>query len=234
MNSPLPAAMNSVNWNGNVATFLVQEIQLTQIDAACSRLAVWSRQLEIIDRGNPAISFVRAMQSAAHQAVSSIGLGLYWASASSIRSVLENALYYTYFRVHPVELSSLVSNDSYYVSKTEILDFHQVHTRDFKKLQATLGLLSRLDAWYSQISAIVHGQVPGVWLKSAGISDTKFNEETLKDAVAKLCEAELIVHHLFLITFARHNWSEFSHASKRFILKGMSGDQKASLGLDLL
>lgn len=232
MSDGLAKALKSVDWNSNLDEFLKQADVLAKIDLALARLAVWSRQLENIDSSNPAITFVRAMQSSAHHAVSTTSVGLYRASAASIRSIVENALYYSYFRVHPVELASLVNTSTYFISKSEIIEFHKSHTPEFKEFQSKFGLLSRTESWYSEISAIVHGQVPGVWSKEKGISDTKFRLETLRDVVSKFVAAEMIVHDFLLIVMAQKFWDDFSPAAKKFLLKGMDGAKKEALKLD--
>lgn len=228
----LVAAMKAVNWNENVATFLNEENLLAEIDKSCHRIALWAKQLENVDSGNPALSFVRAMQISSHHAVATMGLAIYKATAASIRGVVENALYYTYFRTHPVELASLVRDDNYYVSKNDILIFHKTHTPGFKEAQDKIGLVSRMENWYSAISAIVHGQVPGIWVDQKGLADTKANLATLKLSVKEFCEGERIVHELFLLTVGQQYWDDFSHTAKKALLAGMPGDQKAVVKLD--
>lgn len=232
MSDGLAKALKSIDWKSNLDEFLEQSDALEKIDLALARLAVWSRQLENIDSSNAAITFIRAMQSSAHHAVSTTSVGLYRASAASIRSIVENALYYSYFRVHPAELASLVNTSTYFISKSEIIEFHKIHTPGFKEFQSKFGLLSRMEGWYSEISAIVHGQVPGMWLKERGISDTKFRLETLKDVISKFVAAEMIVHDFLLIVIAKRYWDDFSPTAKKFLLKGIDGEKKAALKLD--
>lgn len=228
----LEKAMKSVDWNQNVEAFLKNPDLTSKIDKSCLRLAVWARQLENIDSKNTAITFVRAMQLSSHHAVATMGLAIYKASAASIRGVVENALYYTYFRSHPIELASLVRDSQYYISKGEILTFHKLHTPAFSKSQEKLGLLSRIENWYSTISAIVHGQVPGTWVDQKGIADTATNISTLELAVNEFCEGEKIVHELFLLTIANEHWDDFSPSAKKSLLTGMPGDHKSLLKLD--
>lgn len=228
----LTDALKSVDWNGNVNSFLSNEDATTKIDNACLRLAVWAKQLENIDSKNPAITFVRAMQISAHHAVATTSLAIYKAAASSIRGVVENALYYTYFRTHRVELASLVREVSYYVSKSDILTYHKIHTPEFRDLQEKLGLLTRIEGWYSAISAIVHGQVPGVWVEHTSLAETKPSSATLGLVIEKFCDAEKIVHELFLLTAGKEYWDSFSHPAKKLLLSGMSGEHKTALKLD--
>lgn len=228
----LVAAMKAVDWNKNVLSFLAEDELLAEIDKSCQRIAIWAKQLENVDSNNPALSFVRAMQISSHHAVATMGLAIYKATAASIRGVVENALYYTYFRSHPMELASLVRDDNYYVSKNDILAFHKLHTSGFKESQDKMGLVSRVENWYSAISAIVHGQVPGTWVDQKGLADTKANLNTLRLAVKEFCEGERIVHELFLLTVGKQFWDDFSHTAKKALLAGMSGEQKAIIKLD--
>jgi hypothetical protein len=228
----LAAALKAVNWVGHVDSFLIQNDSVQKVDGACARIAIWAKQLENLDKENAAISFIRALQISAHHAVATTALAIYKAAASSIRGIVENALYYTYFRSHPVELASLVRERDYYVSKSDILSYHKIHTPRFRELQDKLGLITRIEEWYSQISAIVHGQVPGIWVEHTSLADTKPSTETLALVIAKLCEAEKIVHDLFLITVGREYWDSFSHFAKKTLLANMSGEHKTLLMLD--
>lgn len=155
----LDAALSSVDWAGNVASFLT-ETEVKEKLAACNvRLAIWSKQLEQADRNNPALAFVREMQSAGQMVVALTALALYKPAASSLRTVIETALYYTYFRTHHCELATLLREKTYFVGKGEIIDYHKLHTDNFKPFQERLGLLALMEQSYSSLSAIVHGQL---------------------------------------------------------------------------
>lgn len=232
MTTQLVGALTSVAWDANVAKFVQEAAICGELDAACKRIAIWSKQLENVDGGNPAISFVRALQIAAHQSIATMSLAIYKATATSIRGLVENALYYTYFRTHPVELTSLVRDKGYYVSKGDILAFHKVHTPGFKAIQDKVGLLGRIEEWYSRVSAIVHGQIPGTWVDQKSLSDIKANVGTLKLAAHEFCEAEGIVHHLFLATVGREFWDSFAHPAKKSLLSGIPADVREAFGLD--
>src|SRR5580698_6400361 len=102
--SHLISALAAVNWNDNAAVFCGDAQAVSACEAVNHRLAVWAQQLEDADRGNPALSFVREMQAAGHAVPALAALALYKASASSMRAVLDTALFYTFFRTHPCEL----------------------------------------------------------------------------------------------------------------------------------
>lgn len=228
----LAEALKSVDWNGNIDQFLTDGDAIGKMNGACVRIAIWAKQLENIDSENAAISFVRALQISAHHGVATTALAIYKAAAAAIRGIVENALYYTYFRTHPIELASLVRERDYYTSKSEILAYHKLHTPRFRELQEKLGLVTRIEQWYSEISAIVHGQVPGIWVEQVSLADTKPSPVTLALVVAKFCEAERIAHELFLLTVGRENWDSFSHAAKKALLANMVGEHKTLLMLD--
>lgn len=229
----LVLALESVDWGKNVTAFCSETSTVERFEAAGTRLAIWSKQFENTEGSeNPAICFVREMQSASHFAVTASALSCYKLAASGMRTVVETALYYSYFRSHHSELATLLRDDKWYVSKKEILEYHATHTVDFNELQKKLPFTGILNPWYSKISAIVHGQIPGMWHSQSGISDIKPNKHLLEAVVAELEMCVKIVDRLFFLTAGRELWPSFSPSAKAALLYGISGDVKAVLGLD--
>ncbi|MCR8958564.1 hypothetical protein M0765_012760 [Variovorax sp. S2] len=174
----LKKALSSVDWNAGVLNFSNDANTMEKFDKGCARIAEWVRGLASADAGNPALAFLWSAQTAANTAVVSSSLSLYHAAAASIRNVVENGLYYSYFRSHPAELATLVRDKSFYISKADVIAFYRLHIPEFKSIQEKLGLQSRLENWYSDISAIVHGQLPGVWVHHVAIKDINPNQAT--------------------------------------------------------
>lgn len=228
----LSEALKGVDWNANVTAFLKDGAAGEALAAANMRIAVWAKQFENIDKGNPALSFTREMQVAGHHVVALIALALYKPAAAAMRNMVEAALYYTFFRSHPVELASLARNDGYFIGKTEIVEYHKDHTKDFMPLQDKLGLLSRLQDWYGEVSAVIHGQIPGAWIDHASLKDVKLVEKTEKAAVEKFVQAEDIIYRLFLCTVAPDFWNDVNTEAKQFLLKGLSGEIKTLFKFD--
>lgn len=228
----LAAALQAVDWNTNVSSFLVVAADVEAVANVNLRLATWARQLEGADAGNPALSFVRELQVASQQVSVLLALALYKPAAASMRTVFESALYYTYFRDHPSELATLLRDNSYYVGKREIIEYHKEHTPNYTSLQSSLNLSTRMDAWYSGISAIIHGQIPGTWVHFTAVKNISRHSATLASAVGTFLECEEVVRRLFLCTCAPNFWHAFSTSSKQVFLKGLSGPQKTALGLD--
>lgn len=225
-------AVLSVDWNKNVEFFTDHGDSVTLIANSNFRLAVWSKQLEQLDSSNPAICFVREMQIAAQNSSASMSLALYKLAAGSMRAMVETALYYSYFRSHPAELTTLIRDTKFYIEKQQVMDFHKFHTERFSELQAKVDLIGRLNSWYSKASAIIHGQIPGKWIDNTALKDIKFNEAILSEAASFFAQGEEIVHLLLLITVGRENWASFSTPAKKILLKGIPGDVKTLFGLD--
>lgn len=230
--SKLAAAVQSIDWNANVAQFVGETVKVEAIASAHYRLAVWAKQIEDAEGENPAICFVREMQVAAQNSAAALAVALYKPAASSMRAMLETALYYTYFRVHPAELVTLVRDSKYYVDKQELLDYHKQHTPRFTERQGKVDLVGRLNTWYSSASAVIHGQLPGTWVTHTALKDLKFHTQTLEAAVDMLRTGEELVHHLFLITLADALWDKFAAPAKKVLIKGLAGEFKSLLGLD--
>lgn len=228
----LKATLTSINWSENVNSFLDFEKTTVRVENANARIAVWAKQLENADAGNPALSFVREMQTAGHLVAACLSLALYKAAAGSIRSLLENALYYTYFRSHPKELITLTKNPKYYVDKNEILEFHRIHTNGFAASQQQASLVQDLEKWYSLISSIVHGQLPGKWNNQIHLADTKHDIKIMEAAVELFCEGETLVHRLFLCSVSTELWDFFSQTAKSKLMAGLDGKLKNLLKID--
>lgn len=228
----LEAGLNAVDWQKNVADFLALPNAKDEISKANLRIAIWAKQFEKIDHGNPALCFVREMQIAGQDVAAASALSLYKCAASSIRNIVETALYYSYFRNHPKELETLVRDSKYYLSKEDILEYHKKHTPNFLKHQEKLNLIGKLNPWYSNVSAIVHGQIPGAWIEHKALSEISLNTTTLNVVVKTFCDGEEIVHLLFLCTTGHELWDFFSSSAKKELIHGLSGEIKATLGLD--
>ncbi len=228
----LKVALQAVDWNANVISFLNDDAVTAAVAKASLRTAIWSKQFETVDKGNPALCFVREMQIASQNVIILMGLSLYKPAASSMRSMFETALYFTYFRTHLTELETLVRDPSYFVDKKELVEFHKKHTPDFSLTQTKLGLVTRLDDWYSKVSSVVHGQFPGAWAAHKSIKEIAPNAQIKDEAVATYLAGEDIVHRLFLCSVGRSLWDHFANSAKRSLLSGLPGDARAILGLD--
>jgi hypothetical protein len=146
--------------------------------------------------------------------------------------MVETCLYYSYFRTHLEELATLVRVEKYYITKSDIIDYHKVHTKDFMSRQDAVGLIGNLEKWYSKVSAVVHGQIPGIWNNHDALDKISFNEETNKAALEIILTAEKLVHHILLCTVGNHYWSSLAPDAKSQLVKGMTPDQRTQLGLD--
>lgn len=229
----LETALTSVDWNGNVLAFVKDKRPAEELASANMKLAVWSRQFEIADRNNPSLCFIREMQVAGQHVTALIALALYKAAAGSMRAVFETALYYIYFRTHLSELATLARDSRFFLEKKELLEYHKQHTPNFVEVQRALGLNSRLEAWYSKVSSIIHGQIPGTWVEHKSLGEIKPIKATQDISISTFVEGVEIVHRLFLCTVGGELWDRFSSDSKKQLLHGMSGDEKAVLRLDL-
>ena len=222
----LESALKSVDWNANVAAFCADNNALLIVHQQNLKLAVWSKQFEENDAANPAICFIREMQVAGHLVVACTALASYKSAAAAMRTIVETALYYSYFRTHVQELATLARDEKWYVSKEEILEYHTQHSEKFSDVQKKLSINANLQSWYRKISAIVHGQLPGVWLSQTAICHMKHNPVLQQEVVSSYVECVRIVNCFLLCTAGRDQWSGFSTTAKQSLLHGLSGDAK--------
>jgi hypothetical protein len=228
----LRSALDAVDWKANIQGFFSDTTAIEPIISGNLRIAIWSRQLETVDQSNPALCFVREMQASSQYATVQTALGLYKPAASSMRALLERALYYSYFRNHPAELVTLANDPQYYIDKESIVSYHKLHTPNFAEIQYKIGLISSLNQWYSEISAIVHGQVPGSWTVHSAVSEIKNTRQAQDIVVTKYAQGVEIIHRFLLVTLRHDFWDFFSASAKGRLIKGLPGDIKALLKLD--
>lgn len=228
----LATALGAVNWDHNVTNYFKDGTSAKALAKSNLRLAVWAKQFEITDTGNPALCFIREMQVASQHVAVLTALSLYKPAAASMRTMLETALYYSYFRTHPSELTTLASDPNFYIGKRDLLEYHIIHTSDFKEIQNKLDLVSSLGDWYRTVSAIIHGQIPGTWVEHKSVAEIKHIQSTQDIVVETFTKGEEIVHRLFLCTVGRELWDGFSSTAKKRLLSGIHGELKAALALD--
>ena len=229
----LLAVLTKIDWPDSVAKFGTEDAHVTRLTESLNRLALWSREFEDSESSNPAIEFVREMQIQGIYTVTLASISLYRPAAAAMRAALEAALYYSYFRTHPAELSTIARSATYHLSKEDILEFHQIHTMGFPEREKCLNLVTELREWYRRISSVVHGKKPGSWVVHTGIADIKYNAKTLKLLVDECSTVAILINNLFLTTCGHDLWPGFSVESKRMLLKGLSGQVKTTLGLSV-
>jgi hypothetical protein len=158
--------------------------------------------------------------------------GIPQSGRGAMRTIAETALYYSYFRTHPSELATLIRDTDFFLSKAALIAYHKQHTPDFNDLQNRLGVISGLSKWYSTVSSVLHGQLPGTWVTHKSLAEIKFNKPTAGEAVKTFAEGEEFVHRFFHCTVGRELWGSVSTPAKQVLLAGLSGKLKTALGLD--
>jgi hypothetical protein len=229
----LRSALSGVDWNKYVGVFLKSDVATESVANANRQLALWATVLAGLEPESPANGFLYGMQSEGHYVAALIALALYKPAASSMRAVVEAALYYSYFRNHPVELGTLIREPSFFVEKASIVEFHKTHTVDFAAKQAALNLVGGLNSWYSQVSAVIHGQVPGAWVEHTELSKISPTEKMQSLAMANFQEAVGIVNSLFLVCVSQDDWNGIPKSARQEFLRGLSGPSKKILGLSV-
>ncbi len=233
MAASLPTVLTSIDWAKNVAEFIAATDVVNAIEAGCHHISVWNAELSFQDIDCPALAFLQEMKASLFFVPACMAVGLYKPAASSMRAAVENALYYTYFRSHASELRTLAQNTKYYVSKRQIIDFHSIHTPEFKTKQQDVGFVDQLEAWYSAISSIVHGQIPGVW-SSKSLKDSSFSYDLSLSAKDQFEKAVHLIRYLFLLTTPVELWEGMNPVSRTLFLKGLPGQHKAVFALPLV
>ena len=87
------------------------------------RLALWSKQFEDADSGNPALCFIREMQVAGQHVAVLVALSLYKPAAGSVAQFSKQLSAYTYFRSHRAELETLAGGVQFYCTERDVSKF---------------------------------------------------------------------------------------------------------------
>jgi len=225
----LQAILENIDWAANVSNFCADEPGLDTLTRGCQLVAIWHHEIAFQNHDNLALPFLHEMKASFFSVPACFSLGLYKPGAASMRAALENALYYSFFATHGSELKTLLGNPKYFVSKGDILEYHREHTDGFWRKQKEVGFVSEIDLWYSQISAIIHGQIPGIW-SSVSLSDTSHKPDTKRSALRLFSRASSLINVLFLLTMDSESWDGFSSPARKLFLKGYSNQKKAIIG----
>lgn len=228
----LRKSLAAIDGNKLITEFLNNDPVVESIANNCSRIALWANSLSEAEADNLAVPFLFEMQRASHDVAALLALSLYVPAAAAMRSMGETALYYTYFRTHFSELATLTSKPDYFVSKLEVLEFHKIHSVRYRLASKDVGFPGAFDAWYSKVSAIVHGQLPGAWGNRLALAETAHTPSVLAEAVKTFTDGVELVDLLLFLTAGGELWDRFHHSAKRTFLKGMSAQRRAILSLD--
>ena len=230
MAAGLSDVLKSVDWNDNVAKFTVGTARVRKLTACCEKISLFTHELSFQDFDNPALPFLQEMKAASFQVPACLALGLVKPAAGLMRAAVENALYFSYFRVHAAELMTLRLDDTYYVTKRALVEYHKKHTQYFSVRADKLGLLNGLDNWYATISAIVHGQIPGVW-SSKSLAQTASLGQKANEPIKLFERAARLIQLVFLTTIPLEEWESISPIGRKKLLSGLSAAERATLGL---
>jgi hypothetical protein len=231
----LRAELSRVDWSGSVALFAADDARLKELSAGSLRVALWAHALEGADAGNSALPFVRASQLEMQYVAALIALSLYRPAAASMRSMVEGVLYYSFFRSHPAELTTLLAPDGkFYMDKQEILDWHKVHTPFFRLRCDVLQLIDPLSKWYSRVSAITHGQLPGTWSSHAALGDVAPDANLIHAAISEHVIGTEVAHKVYLATVDTGVWSRIPTAHRRQLVDGISKPDLVRLSLPVV
>lgn len=220
----LSTQITSIDWNNN-CTQSTQELDLfNKIESASIKLAIWCKIIENVYNKNLALPFIREAQVSMQDFCCLISLGLYKSSASSLRTILESFLYFSYYKDHYVELNSLLNG--VFISKSEILEYHQIHTIHFKNKSQHIGLSNNISILYSELSAIIHGQKPGSWHSSVEISNKCFNSSLACEAAGHYIKLIELINYFMLIIIPDDEWLSLDLHFKQKLLHFIDSKKK--------
>lgn len=230
----LKRVLSGIDWQKHIDGFLAVDDAMELLAESVHRISGYCEALSSAEAGNPAVSFLAAAQAESHHVAALIPLALYKPAAASMRAAFESVMYYTYFRTHLAELATLVADPDYYIDKATLLEFHKLHTPQFKARQDAWGLVGQVNRWYSRTSAVIHGQLPGKWVSHTDFAQLQPVPETREEALAEFNETAELTRRFLLCSMDADRWTSLSAETRTEFLKGIPGPLKARLGLSIL
>lgn len=232
--SKLVDLLKNIDWNSRKDEFFSQEKNhLVSIESQLQILAHWSKSLETIYNGNPALPFVREAQVSAQDFISVYSLHLYKNSAASMRTVFESILYFSYFKDHSIELKSVL-RDKFHLSRSKILTYHEKHTANFSSIYTKTGLDNILDNMYSDVSNIVHSSQPGIWHQRAVLGEKSFDPVIAEETANLFIQTIKVINLLLLCTLSYEEWLTVPTNSRRIFLSLITENQMKLLNKQIV
>ncbi|HHQ4570134.1 TPA: hypothetical protein ACSP3H_004435 [Aeromonas veronii] len=217
--------VKGIDWNARKDEFFAKEDNhILEIEKNLQILAHWAKSLETIYPDNFALPFLREAQVSAQDFISVYSLSLYKNSASSMRTIFESILYFSYFKDHSVELKS-VTRDKFHLSRSQIINYHIKHTDSFGSIYDKINLNETLDSMYSEVSNIVHSSQPGVWHQRAILGGKVYNSLIAKETVRLFTQTIKVINLLLLCTLTYDEWLTVPLESRKIFIKNITKEQ---------
>lgn len=230
--SGLEDTLNTIDWNQLRDKFTSTPELFSPAESKFQLLAHWARALETIYIDNKALPFLREAQISSQDFFCSCSLGLYKCSASSIRTVFESILYFSYFKDHPKELDSVVRRNLY-MSRAALIEYHRSHTNSFHALYENTKLKSDLELIYKEASSIVHGQKPGTWHSTYILSQRSFDPHICEESIKLFCRTIDVINLLLLCTLDYSEWTTINPSSRKLMLSALTETQLSMIDKDV-
>ncbi|EIA1590742.1 hypothetical protein ACP1UU_004483 [Vibrio alginolyticus] len=222
-------AITSIDWNKIVSESMANKKQISVLESELEILQYWLRELINFHSKNRALPFLYEGHSSINDFSCAISLGLYKLSASSIRTILEAFLNFSYYKDHSVELTTLVKNNSFYLGKKDIIEYHKLHTLLFNERSEQLNTVDLLNKLYKEVSQIIHGQVPGKWNNCSKLDETSYQSEMLDATITMFSRLVKIINIFLISSLSDEEWNSLNVRSKSLFLKGLTSEKKLKL-----
>lgn len=225
MNVSLTQTMQSIDWNRVCVDATANVVQYENLEKNLVILKQWLNELTSLHKGNAALPFLYEAHVSANDFCAAVSLGLYKLSATSIRTILESFLNFSYYKDHARELDTLVNNDSFYLGKKEIIEYHKVHTPKFNQRANELNTTEKLNSLYKYISRVIHGQIPGKWHTNIEIKMKMHEPQTFSLALDHFQELVSVINLFQISSLLDQEWASLNIRSKKIFLKGFTPEK---------
>lgn len=201
-----------------------------RLEATFLPIITWCTELERLNKANPANFLLAGTYSEIIYICALLPFCFYRSAYMSLRSVIDEVLAYSYYMTHPVELRTACQKEGFYLTKERFWSYHMEHTPDFGKLASATGIATESNQLYSDLSRIVHAQVPDHVCTITAFSDIQFNLQAVRDFL-KVQQRTCRMLGVFALIVFRELFRDLTIEAKRTVLRGMSGDLVRRIGV---
>lgn len=179
------------------------EKRIKKSQDACLPLLKWLAYLRNSERTGSCDEMLTSLQSCLVETAGSISMGLVRSAIFSMRTQVDLAVAWLFYKDHPSEWNAVVSTGEGFFLKREVFEHFSVYN---KQIEARLSLLEKykrrkISDPYRLLSAHIHGQSTLVIPKFKNLSDLVYSDKRCEEAVALQAEVTEYISDVFVAYF---------------------------------
>ncbi len=178
-----------------------------EMELATARILVWLHWYRSHRVPLAAADLLPGTHASVLEAIAYVSMGLGRAALTAIRTQIDLALSFTFFKDHPVEWSRVTSTGEGFFLRGDVYNYHKTTDKGFV---SRLGIIETkagvsLETLYKTLSAHIHGQSPFTVPNSKEMKDLIWSKPKL-DSVVKIQNQTALALSNFLLAVHSKEW----------------------------